>query len=172
MRPGWAVDAFVVGLLGLFVLAGATTCASLPPTGHPSYNCTRVGYRNDPPRKYYGALVCEVKALTLPPTEAELDNIYNCLTANDVEFVPDLTGWRFYTASDIVVYPARRSEIILGVTITPEKAIYVRESYYPESSWPTLQRGALYHEIIHAVRPGQEEHDEVFYLCTLRAYVA
>lgn len=172
MRPGWAVDAFAVGLVGLFVLVGATTCAVLPPTGHPKYDCTRVGFQNDPPRKYYGALVCDVKTLALPPTQSELDNIYDCLTANDVHFVPDLDGWRYYTATDIVVYPAPKSQIIIGVTITPEKAIYVRESYGPESPWPTLQRGALYHEIIHAVRPGKEEHDDVFYLCTLGAHAA
>lgn len=171
MRPGWVVDAFVVGLLGLSVLVLATTCAVLPPTGHPKYNCTRVGFKNEAPEAYYGALVCDVKILAEPPTEAELRNIYTCLTANKVEFTPDLTGWSYYTASDIVVYPTSKSQLILGVTIEPEKAIYVRENHYPKG-WPTLQRGVLYHEIIHAVRPGKEDHDSVFYTCTLQGYVA
>lgn len=157
MRDG--VFPAVVIYLTVFLLGAATFL--YPATGpHPPATCGVLESVNDPPRLWWGAIVCAPVTAIDGPTEQELGVLASCLEAMGAGYdMGRLEGWSFAEAENLIQFPITPGQMTVGYTWRRNQVVYLRAGWMP-----VPRRQVLIHEVMHVVRD-EPEHDVTFLIC-------
>lgn len=107
-----------------------------------------------------GIVICNPEPASAP-TVGEVAHLVRCLqTVGETVDPALLDGWKYYTASDIILYPMLPGILMTGFTDRSTKSIFVRRDFFPpEREWATKM-----HETMHVLR-GRGNHDAAYHLC-------